>query len=334
MNTIVSRRGGAAAPAKKAKLLDQVRLAMRVGHYSRRTEQAYVRWIRRFVLFHGRQHPAVLGEQEVAQFLSNLAREGNVSASTQSQAASAIIFLYKKVLRRQMGWIEDVARAKAPRRLPVVLTREEVKAVLQELHAAKRLIAMMLYGSGLRLIECLQLRVKDIDFGRNEIRVRRGKGAKDRVTMLPASVKDPLARHLQFVRRRHDEDLELGGGYVQLPHAMDRKSPSAAAEWAWQFVFPASRVWQDPASGRRYRHHLHESAVQRSVKEAVRLAGVAKHATCHTFRHSFATHLLEDGYDIRTVQELLGHSDVRTTMIYTHVLNRGGLGVRSPADTL
>ncbi|MGD8699965.1 MAG: integron integrase [Gemmatimonadales bacterium] len=334
MNVILTRRGGPAALPKRAKLLDQVRLALRVGHYSRRTEEAYVRWVRRFVLFHGRQHPAELGEQEVAQFLSSLAREGKVSASTQSQAASAIIFLYKKVLRRRMGWIEDVARAKAPRRLPVVLTREEVKGVLQELHGAKRLIVMMLYGSGLRLNECLQLRVKDIDFGRNEIRVRRGKGAKDRMTMLPASVKDRLARHLQLGRRRHTEDLELGAGYVKLPHAMDRKSPSAAREWAWQFVFPATRLWEDPADGRRYRQHLHESAVQRSVKEAVRLAGVAKHATCHTFRHSFATHLLEDGYDIRTVQELLGHSDVRTTMIYTHVLNRGGLGVRSPVDTL
>ena len=330
----MTRRGGPAALAKKTKLLDQVRLTLRVSHYSRRTEEAYVRWVRRFVVFHGRQHPAELGEQEVAQFLSALAREGKVSASTQSQAASAIIFLYKKVLRRRMGWIEDVARAKAPRRLPVVLTREEVKAVLQELHGAKRLIVMMLYGSGLRLTECLQLRVKDVDFGRNEIRVRRGKGAKDRVTMLPASVKDPLARHLQAVRRRHEEDLELGAGYVPLPHAFERKSPSAAREWAWQFVFPASRQWQDPESGRRLRDHLHESAVQRSVKNAVRLAGVAKHASCHTFRHSFATHLLEDGYDIRTVQELLGHSDVRTTMIYTHVLNRGGLGVRSPADTL
>jgi len=334
MSVIMTRRGGPAASPKQVKLLDQVRLALRVSHYSQRTEEAYVRWIRRFVVFHGRQHPAAMGEQEVAQFLSHLAREGKVSASTQSQAASAIIFLYKKVLRRRMGWIEDVARAKAPRRLPVVLTREEVKAVLQELHGTKRLVAMMLYGSGLRLIECLQLRVKDVDFGRNEIRVRRGKGAKDRVTMLPASVKDPLARHLQLVRRRHEEDLELGAGFVKLPHAFDRKSPSAAREWAWQFVFPAGRLWEDPADGRRYRHHLHESAVQRSVKEAVRLAGVSKHATCHTFRHSFATHLLEDGYDIRTVQELLGHSDVRTTMIYTHVLNRGGLGVRSPADTL
>jgi integron integrase len=334
VSSIASRRGRPAAQTKRTKLLEQVRLALRLSHYSQRTEEAYVRWVRRYVLFHGRRHPGELGEMEVAQFLSSLARDGNVSASTQSQAASAIIFLYKKVLRRPMGWIEEVTRAKAPRRLPVVLTREEVKAVLRELHGTKRLAVTMLYGSGLRLIECLQLRVKDIDFGRSEIRVRRGKGAKDRVTMLAATVKDPLAIHLESVRRRHDEDLESGAGYVKLPHALDRKSPSAAREWAWQFVFPATRLWQDPATGRRYRHHLHESAIQRAVRDAVRRAGIAKHATCHTFRHSFATHLLEDGYDIRTVQELLGHGDVRTTMIYTHVLNRGGLGVRSPADTL
>jgi integron integrase len=331
---ILTRDRGPVAQAKRTKLLDQVRLTLRMGHYSERTEEAYVRWVRRFVLFHGRRHPAEMGESEVAQFLSSLAREGKVSASTQSQAASAIIFLYKKVLRRQMGWIEDVARAKAPRRLPVVLTPGEVKAALRELHSTKRLVVTLLYGSGLRLIECLELRVKDVDFGRSEIRVRRGKGAKDRVTMLPASVKDPLGRHLEAVRGRHEEDLELGAGYVKLPHALDRKSPAAAREWAWQYVFPATRLWQDPESGQRFRHHLHESAVQRAVKDAVRRAGIPKHATCHTFRHSFATHLLEDGYDIRTVQELLGHGDVRTTMMYTHVLNRGGLGVRSPADTL
>ncbi len=316
------------------KLLDQVRVELRTRHYSRRTEQAYVRWIRRFVIFHGRRHPAEMGEREVAQFLSDLAEDRKVAASTQSQAASALIFLYKRVLRRDIAWIEDVARAKAPRRLPVVLTREEVRAVLRQLHGTKRLVATLLYGSGLRLLECLELRVKDVDFGRGELLVRRGKGAKDRVTMLPSSSKEQLGLHLERVHAKHDEDLELGAGYVKLPGAMERKSPSASREWPWQYVFPASRHWTDPENGRRYRHHLHESAVQRAVKEAVRSAGINKRATCHTFRHSFATHLLEDGYDIRTVQELLGHSNVATTMIYTHVLNRGGLGVRSPADTL
>ncbi len=316
------------------KLLDQVRVELRTRHYSRRTEQAYVRWIRRFVIFHGRRHPVEMGEREVAQFLSDLAEERKVAASTQSQAASALIFLYKTVLRRDIAWIEDVARAKAPRRLPVVLTRDEVKAVLRQLHGTKRLVATLLYGSGLRLLECLELRVKDVDFGRGELLVRRGKGAKDRVTMLPSSSKEPLGLHLERVRAKHDEDLEMGAGYVKLPGALERKSPSAGREWPWQHVFPATRLWTDPENRRRYRHHLHESAVQRAVREAVRSAGINKRATCHTFRHSFATHLLEDGYDIRTVQELLGHSNVATTMIYTHVLNRGGLGVRSPADAL
>lgn len=316
------------------KLLDQVRVELRTRHYSRRTEKAYVLWIRRFVIFHGRRHPAEMGEREVSQFLNSLAEDRRVAASTQSQAASALIFLYKKVLRRDIRWIEDVARAKAPKRLPVVLSRDEVKAVLGELHGAKRLVAMLLYGSGLRLIEGLELRVKDIDFGRGELLVRRGKGGKDRVTMLPSSSKDPLAQHLERVRAQHDGDLDLGAGYVKLPGALERKSPSANREWLWQYVFPARRLWTDPEDGRRYRHHLHESAVQRAVREAVRRAGINKRATCHTFRHSFATHLLEDGYDIRTVQELLGHSHVNTTMIYTHVLNRGGLGVRSPVDAL
>ncbi len=318
----------------RRKLLDQVRVELRTRHYSQRTEQAYVRWVRRFVLFHGRRHPAEMGEQEVAQFLSDLAASRKVAASTQSQAASALIFLYKAVLRHDIAWIADVARAKAPRRLPVVLTRDEIRAVLEHLGGTKRLVATLLYGSGLRLMECLELRVKDIDFGRGELLVRRGKGAKDRVTMLPNASKEPLARHLEGVRAQHDEDLELKAGYVKLPGALERKSPSAGREWPWQYVFPATRLWADPENGRRYRHHLHESAVQRSVREAVRRSGIEKRATCHTFRHSFATHLLEDGYDIRTVQELLGHSNVNTTMIYTHVLNRGGLGVRSPADAL
>ncbi len=293
-----------------------------------------MRWIRRFVHFHGMRHPAEMGEAEIERYLTHLAEEGKVSASTQSQAASALIFLYKAVLARKLGWVDGVVRAKAPRRLPVVLTRSELREVFEHLHGSKVLVAGLLYGSGLRLLECLNLRVKDLDFERGEIRVRRGKGAKDRVTVLPASVKDPLSAHLAEVRKQHERDRANGAGYVELPEALDRKYPQANREWAWQFVFPAGRLWTDSGTGRRYRRHLHETAVQRAVKDAVRRSGITKRATCHTFRHSFATHLLEDGYDIRTVQELLGHRDVRVTMIYTHVLNRGGLGVRSPADTL
>jgi integron integrase len=307
---------------------------MRLRHYSPRTLEAYVGWIRRYVIFHGKRHPAELGEREIGQFLTHLAGERRVSASTQSQAASALIFLYKQVLRRELDWVEGVPRASKPRRLPVVLTREEVRAVLEGLRGAPRLVAMLLYGSGLRLLECLELRVKDLDFARGEIRLRRGKGAKDRVTLLPASLKEPLAAHLARVKEQFERDHSNGGGYVMLPDALERKWPAAAREWAWQYVFPASRPWQEPGTGRLLRHHLHETAVQRAVKQAVRRAAIAKHATCHSFRHSFATHLLESGYDIRTIQELLGHRDVSTTMIYTHVLNRGGLGVRSPADLL
>jgi integron integrase len=305
-----------------------------VRHYSRRTEKAYVGWIRRFILFHGKRHPAELGEADIARFLSSLADDRGVSPSTQNQAASAILFLYRKVLDRRVDRVAGVVRAKTTRRIPVVLTRDEVKEVLRHLRGTKRLVVMLLYGSGLRLLECLRLRVKDIDFGRGEILVRRGKGAKDRVTMLPGSVRVPLSKHLEVVRARHRRDVDLGAGFVALPGALDRKYPGASREWAWQYVFPASRLRLDPETGRRFRHHLHETAVQRAVKDAIRRAGIAKQASCHTFRHSFATHLLEDGYDIRTVQELLGHHDLRATMIYTHVLNRGGLGVRSPADRL
>lgn len=319
---------------KGPKLVAQVRRALRVRHRSRRTEQAYVGWIRRFVHFHGMRHPAEMGGAEIEQYLTYLAEEGKVSASTQSQAASALIFLYKAVLGRKLGWVDGVVRAKAPRRLPVVLTRSEVRAVFEHLHGSKLLVAMLLYGSGLRLLECLNLRVKDLDFERGEIRVRRGKGAKDRVSVLPASAKDELSAHLAEVREQHERDRANGAGYVELPEALDRKYPQANREWAWQFVFPAARLWTDSETGRRYRRHLHETAVQRAVKDAVRRSGITKRATCHTFRHSFATHLLEDGYDIRTVQELLGHRDVRVTMVYTHVLNRGGFGVRSPADLL
>lgn len=316
------------------KLLDQVRRELRVRHRSPRTIEAYVGWVRRYVIFHGKRHPAELGEEEIARFLTYLAEERRVSASTQSQAASALIFLYRHVLRRKLDWVEGVPRASKSRRLPVVLTREEVRAVLAELRGTKRLVVMLLYGSGLRLMECLELRVKDLDFARGEIRLCRGKGGKDRVTMLPVSLREPLSEHLAHVKERFERELAAGGGYVRLPYALERKSPAAAREWSWQFVFPASRCWRDPVTGHLFRHHLHETAVQRAVKTAVGRAGITKRATCHTFRHSFATHLLEDGYDIRTIQELLGHRDVSTTMIYTHVLNRGGLGVRSPADLL
>ncbi len=316
------------------KLLEQVRRELRVRHRSPRTVEAYVGWIRRYVIFHGKRHPAELGEKEIADFLTYLADERRVSASTQSQAASALIFLYKHVLRRELEWVEGIPRASKPRRLPVVLTRAEVRSLIGELRGAKRLVVMLLYGSGLRLLECLELRVKDLDFGRGEIRLRQGKGGRDRVTMLPASLQEPLSQQLARVKERFERDLAAGGGYVRLPDALDRKLPGAAREWPWQYVFPASRSWRDPATGRLFRHHLHETAVQRVLKAAARRAGITKRVTCHAFRHSFATHLLEDGYDIRTIQELLGHQNVSTTMVYTHVLNRGGLGVRSPADLL
>ena len=275
-----------------------------------------------------------MAEKEIAQFLSSLASKLNVSASTQNQALNAILFLYRDVLRKEIGYVDGVIRAKRPHRLPVVLTRHEVKSILVALDHSDWLMVMLLYGAGLRLMECLQLRVKDIDFTSNQIIVRAGKGDKDRHTMLPAAVKERLAKHLEIIKEQHRRDLERGLGRVALPNALDRKYPNAGKEWGWQWVFPATSHYTDRATGEQRRHHLHESALQKVVKQAVRKAGLAKPATPHTFRHSFATHLLEDGYDIRTVQELLGHTDVTTTMIYTHVLNRGGRGVNSPADRL
>ncbi len=316
------------------KLLDQVRQAIRMRHYSHKTEEAYVGWIKRFMLFHHKRHPAEMAEQEIGQYLSTLATHSRVSASTQNQALNAVLFLYHEVLGKKLGYVNGVVRAKRPRRLPVVLTREEVKGLLSQLDETEGLMATLLYGAGLRLMECCRLRVKDIDFAKNQIVVRAGKGNKDRYTMLPAAVKAPLAQHLEKMKRQHQYDLERGLGRVVLPNALDRKYPQASREWGWQWVFPASKYYTHPVTREPYRHHLHESVLQKAVKEAARKAGIAKPASCHTFRHSFATHLLEDGYDIRTVQELLGHKDVSTTMIYTHVLNRGGRGICSPADRL
>jgi integron integrase len=321
-------------PTQKPKLLDQVRQAIRTRHYSPRTEETYVHWIKRFIFFNNKRHPAEMGEKEIAQFLSSLASAQHVSASTQNQALNAILFLYRHVLNKDIGYVDGVVRANRPKRLPTVLTRQEVKSIFGCLDSSDWLMAMLLYGAGLRLMECLQLRVKDIDLTNNEILVRAGKGDKDRHTMLPAAVKEPLGKHLDKIRQQHQRDLDRGMGRVALPNALERKYPNAGKEWGWQWVFPATSHYIDKVTGEKRRHHLHESVLQKAVKEAVHKAGIAKPASPHTFRHSFATHLLEDGYDIRTVQELLGHADVSTTMIYTHVLNRGGRGVNSPADRL
>jgi integron integrase len=313
------------------RLLERVRRAVRLRHYSRRTEDAYVGWIRRFIIFHGKRHPDTMGAAEVEAFLSGLAVDDRVSASTQNQALSALLFLYRAVLGREVGELKSVVRARQGRRVPVVLTRAEVRLVLERLRGVPRLVAGLLYAGGLRLNEALELRVKDVDFAMSQLTVRGGKGRKDRVTVLADVLKDPLKRHLARVGRLHARDLRRGIG-ASLPEGLRRKYPNAEREWAWQFVFPAARVCRDPRFGPPQRFHVHDSVIQRAVAAAVREANIGKRATCHTFRHCFATHLLEDGYDIRTVQELLGHADVSTTMIYTHVLNRGGRGVRSPAD--
>ena len=318
---------------RQPRLLDRVRSALRTRHYSRRTEEAYVAWIRRYIFFHGKRHPGEMGAPELSGFLSSLAVDGRVAASTQNQALSALLFLYREVLELDIPWLDSVVRAKRPQRLPVVLTRDEVRAVVRSLQGIPRLMASLLYGSGLRLLECCRLRVQDVDFGTNQILVRGAKGDKDRITVLPAAIKADLIRHLDRVREQHGRDLQARGGWVELPTALDRK-PNAGREWVWQWVFPATRFYRDRVTGQLRRHHLHESVLQRSVKDAVRRAGIAKRANPHTLRHSFATHLLEDGRDIRTVQELLGHRDVTTTQIYTHVLNRGPSGVQSPLDTM
>ncbi|HET7875347.1 MAG TPA: integron integrase [Methylomirabilota bacterium] len=318
----------------KPRLLDRVREAVRARHYSRRTEKTYVAWIRRYILFHRKRHPTDMGAPEITRFLTSLAVDGHVAASTQNQALSALLFLYREVLQQQVPWLDDLVYAKRPHHLPVVLTRDEVRAVLDQIHGVPRLMAFLLYGAGLRLLECVRLRVKDIDVARNQIVVRSGKGDKDRLTMLPAAIKGDLVRQLESVRAQHQGDLQRGAGWVELPWALGKKYPNVGHEWPWQWVFPATRVYLDRVTGQRRRHHLHESVLQRAVRMAALRAGIAKRVSCHTFRHSFATHLLEDGHDIRTVQELLGHQDVTTTMIYTHVLNRGPGAVRSPADQI
>ena len=314
------------------RLLDQVRDRIRMKHYSIRTEQAYASWIKRFILFHNKKHPKDMGKQEIESFLTHLALDLNVASSTQNQAFNAILFLYNQVFHQPLEDTISAVRAKKPRRLPTVMTNDEALAVLSALSGIHQLMAKLLYGSGLRLMECIRLRVKDIDFGMNQIMVRDGKGKIDRVTMLPESVNSDLKEHLKRVKTIHDNDLNRGYGRVFLPYALGRKYPNADREWGWQYVFPSSSLSKDPRTGATRRHHVHESSLQKAVKKAVRLVRISKPASCHTFRHSFATRLLENGYDIRTVQELLGHKDVNTTMIYTHVLNRGGKAVRSPID--
>lgn len=316
----------------KGKLLDEVRNSLRTQNYSYRTEKTYVNWIRKFILFHNKRHPREMGEKEINQFLTYLAVNQKVSASTQNQALSALLFLYKLILRKEIGWIGNLQRARKSKKIPVVFTKEEVKKVMLHLHGKCWLAAALMYGSGLRLMECMTLRIKDLDFSCRQITIRSGKGNKDRLTMLPGAAISPLKTHLIRVKTLHDKDLAEGFGSVRLPNALKRKFPNAHKEWRWQYVLPATTRYFDPEDKVHRRHHFHESAVQRAVKDAIDRASITKKGSCHTFRHSFATHLLESGQDIRTVQELLGHSDVRTTMVYTHVLNRGGMGVISPMD--
>jgi integron integrase len=318
--------------ASSPRLLDRVRWHLRVKHYAIRTEQAYVDWIRRYILFHRKRHPNEMGEREITQFLTHLAVEKHVAASTQNQAFAALLFLYQQVREQKLDFIDSVQRVKRPAKLPVVLTPAEARAVLAHLKGDYRLMAELLYGSGLGLMECLRLRIKDIDLGYNRITVRDAKGLRDRVTLLPQRLQRPLRGEIARVEELHREDLARGGGKVYLPFALERKYPNAARELIWQYLFPAAKPSLDPRSRETRRHHVSEKNLQNAVKLAVRAAGLRKPASCHTFRHSFATHLLENGYDIRTVQELLGHKNVATTMIYTHVLNRPGVHIRSPLD--
>ncbi|MGB4856562.1 MAG: integron integrase [Candidatus Dechloromonas phosphoritropha] len=316
------------------KLLDQARDRLRVKHYSIRTETQYLHWIKRFILFHGKRHPREMEAVEVEAFLTHLAVEGRVAAATQNQALSALLFLYREVLNIDLPWLDKVVRAKQPQRLPVVLTRQEVTAILDRMSGVHGLMARLLYGTGMRLMDCVRLRVKDVDFERAEIVVREGKGAKDRITMLPQALIGPLQDHLRWRRQLFADDKAKGRAAVYLPDALDKKYPNAVVDWLWQYIFPSGSYSIDPRSGEERRHHIDEKLLQRAVKKALQASGVAKLATPHTLRHSFATHLLQSGYDIRTVQELLGHADVATTMIYTHVLNKGGRGVTSPLDAM
>ena len=317
----------------KTKLLDQMRLVLRLKHMSIRTEDTYVHWVRRFILFHHKRHPQDMGATEIRAFLSHLAVHAQVAASTQNVALNALVFLYRHVLKQAFPELEEIERAKRPGRIPAVFTREEVSRVLAHLQGTPRLMAGLLYGAGLRLMECARLRVKDCDFAYQQITIHDGKGAQDRVTVLPQALIGPMQRHLAKVKALYEDDLMEGYGAVYLPYAFERKDAGAATSWEWQYVFPAAQRSIDPRSGKERRHHLSESMLQKAVKRAIRQADIPKRGSCHTLRHSFATHLLEDGYDIRTVQELLGHKDVSTTMIYTHVLQRGGRGVRSPLDS-
>ena len=324
---------GSSSDKPKVPLLEQMRGVLRFKRYSIRTEQAYLDWVKRFIRFHGKRHPQTMGADEVRAFLTHLAVEGKVAASTQNQALNALLFLYQRVLQLELPYLDDMERARRPKKLPVVLTRQEARGLLAALaHPTYTLMGWLLYGSGLRLMECVRLRVKDVDFAYRQLIVRDGKGMRDRVTLLPGRLHEPLRLHLAKVKALHEEDLARGGGNVYLPFALERKYPHAARDWGWQYVFPAAKLSVDPRSETRRRHHVGEKSLQNAVKAAVRAAGLTKPASCHSLRHSFATHLLEGGYDIRTIQELLGHKDVETTMIYTHVLNRPGLAVRSPAD--
>jgi len=316
------------------KLLDQLRAALRVRHYSRRTEETYYQWVKRYIYFHQVRHPAEMAEAEINAFLSHLAVKENVSPSTQNQALSALLFLYRHVLGKEIDSLGDVVRARKQKRLPVVLVVDEVKAILAQLQGDKWLMVSLLYGTGMRLMECLRLRVQDVDFAQRQILIRDGKGGKDRRTVLPEALRAPLEDHLESVKKLHQKDLADGWGRVALPNALDKKYPNAPAEWRWQWVFPQENRWRNLKTGEQGRHHMHETLLQRAVREAVFRAKIVKRVGCHTFRHCFATHLLEAGYDIRTIQELLGHKDVSTTMIYTHVLNKGGQGVKSPIDAL
>jgi len=314
------------------KLLDRVRASCRLRHLSLRTEEAYVNWIKRYIFFHDKRHPQYMREVEIRQFISDLAVKQNVSASTQTVALSALLFLYREVLKKDLPYVSNIERARKPKRLPNVFSPEETRRVLSCLSGTHGLVARLLYGSGLRLMECLRLRVKDVDLAYGQLSVRDGKGEKDRVTMNPETLSPQLETQLKKVKLLHNEDLGAGFGEVYLPYALEKKYPSAGKDWRWQYLFPAMSLSVDPRTGKKRRHHISDNAIQSAIKKAIQAAGLAKRGSCHTFRHSFATHLLEDGYDIRTVQELLGHKDVRTTMIYTHVLNKGGRGVRSPLD--